>query len=78
MIPRLSTPLADWIATAAPGERVIVFTGANMRGLPAETRQTIDRLRGTTLTTAQRPSPSQTIRGGRAWDLIVVKLKGNA
>lgn len=76
MIPRLQTPLADWIATAAPGERVVVFTGPNTRGLPAETRKTIGATRGTTITTAQRPSPDRTQRGERVFDLIAVRTKG--
>lgn len=78
MIPRLSTPLADWIKTAAPGERVIVFTGLNMRGLPAETRKTIDIERGTRITTGQRPSPEHTQRGERLFDLIAVRTGGAA
>jgi hypothetical protein len=64
-IPRLTTSLAEWLATARPGERVIVQTAQHNAN-----RDVMDARSAGHITTAQRRVP-----GTHSFDLIAFKLK---
>jgi hypothetical protein len=65
--PRLTTPLADWIASAAPGDRVIIQT-AHHNGNGEVARARDDGL----ITTAQKRADAH------SFHLIAFRTRGQA
>lgn len=66
-IPRLTGPLSNWIANAAPGERIIAQT--HIHGQNDEVREAVA---AQLVTVNQKRSED-----GRRFDLIVTRISGN-
>lgn len=71
--PHLTTPLPDWLASAAPGAMAIAHTGQNTASCPPDLRGDIARARDRGLiTTVQKRNP----HNPALFDWIVIRLSG--